>query len=168
MELPVLVFWILVVIIVPVLLFMMLRITLKKKPYKFKMIFMTPGLDNHVTVYGDALDFSHSIDRKEYQIKAERLYRLKPKILRKIWFKLQGVKENFIVVYQQGKTDPVAPVDVKVSARILKEVSESRALDKALRSEFAVPWDLKKILMVVGFLVIVVVVWVLMSGEINL
>ena len=173
MELPVLIFYILVGIIVPVLLFMMLRIALKKKPYKFKMIFRTPGLDTHFTVYGDNLDFSHKIAEKEYEIKAERLYRLKPnrlkpKILTKIWFKIQGVKESFIIVYLHGKTEPLAPVNVAVSARILKEVSESRALDKALRSEFSVPWDLKKILMVVGFLVIAVVVWVLISGEVNL
>ena len=168
MDLPVLVFWILVGIIVPVLLFLMLRIALKKKAYKFNMIFRTPGLDTHFTVYGDTLDFSHKVEEKEYEIKAERLYRLKPKILKKMWYKLRGIKESFIIVYLNGKTEPLAPVKVEVSARILKEVSESRALDKALRSEFAVPWDLKKILMVVGFLVIAVVIWVVISGEISL
>lgn len=140
----------------------------KKKPYKFNMIFRTPGLDTHFTVFGDCLDFSHKVAEKEYEIKAERLYRLKPKIITKIWYKLRGIKESFIIVYLHGKTEPLAPVEVEVSARILKEVSESRALDKALRSEFSVPWDLKKILMVVGFLVIAVVVWMIMSGEINL
>ena len=168
MELPVLIFWIVVGLMSPVLIFLILRVVLKKKPYKFKMIFRTPGLDEHFTVYGDTLDFSHKVGEKEYSIKAERLYRLKPRIHIRMWYKFRGIKKSFIIVYLDKQTDPVAPVPVEVSARILREVSESRALDKALRSEFKVPWDMKKILMVIGFLVIAVVVWTLISGEISL
>ena len=168
MELPQLVFWGLMLGIIPSLSFLILRVVLKKDPYKFYMIFMTPGVDKNVIVYGDSLDFNHKIGNKTYNIKAERLYRFKPKLARKILHKFRGIKQCFIIVYQHKKTDPLAPVDVKVSARILKEVSESRALDKALRSEFSVPWDLKKILMVIGFLVIAIIVWVVISGDVSL
>lgn len=168
MEIPVIVFWILMVIIVPVLGLLILRVVLKKPPYKFKMVFMTPGVDKHFTVYGDSLDFKHKVGDQEYEIKAERLYRFKPGRARKILHKFRGIKESFVIVYQYEKTEPLAPVTVKVSARILKEVSESRALDKALRSEFSVPWDLKKIIMVIGFLVLAVIVWVVISGEVTI
>ncbi len=132
------------------------------------MIFMIPGLNDHQVVDGDELDFTHKVGEKEYAVKAERLYRLKPRFLKGLWYKYKGIKTSFIVVYQHEKTDPVAPVEVAVSARILKKVSESRALDKALKSEFSAPWDLKKILMVIGFLVIAVVVWYLISGDVTL
>lgn len=166
MELPILVFWVIAVVISPIVLFLVLRIVLKKDPYKFKMIFRSPGVDSHVTVYGASLDFSHTVDSTEYEIKAERLYRVKPGRLRKLVHKVRGIKESFVIVYQHEKTEPLAPGKVKVSARILKEVSESRALDRALKSEFKVPWDLKKILMVIGFLVVAVVIWVVISGEV--
>ena len=168
MELPQLVFWILMVTVVPVLVFLILQVWLKKPPYRFKMIFRTPGVDAHETVYGDTLDFKHKIKNQEYEIKAERLYRYKPGIARKMLNKFRGIKETFFIVYLDQKTEPLAPVKVKVSARILKEVSESRALDKALRSEFKVPWDMKKILMVIGFLIVAVIVWVVISGDITL
>ena len=168
MDFPTLVLLGIVGLLSPLVVWVMLRTVFKLKSYRFKMIFMSPGINKHFTVFGDTLNFEHEDGEKEYEIKAERLYRFKPKLLKKIWYKLRGVKANFVVVYQHNKTEPVAPVNVSVSARILKEVSESRALDKALRSEFKVPWDLKKILMVIGFLVIAVVVWVVISGEISL
>lgn len=162
-SVPELIFWLLMLVIVPVLIFLIWR-NLKKLPYKFDMVFMTPGINDHQNVDGEKLDFKH----KDHEIKAERLYRLKPGALRKIWFKLRGIKESFIVVFQYEQTEPIAPVEVAASARMIKVVSESRALDKALRSEFSVPWDLKKILMVIGFLVIAVVVWFLISGDVVL
>lgn len=168
MDFPTLVLLGIVGLLSPLIVLIMLRTVFKLKSYRFKMIFMNPGINKHFTVFGESLDFEHTVGEKEYEIKAERLYRFKPKLLRKTWLKLRGVKETFVVVYQHNKTDPVAPVTVSVSARILKEVSESRALDKALRSEFKVPWDLKKILMVIGFLVIAVVVWAVISGEISI
>ncbi len=168
MDLPQLVFWILMGVIVPVLAFLILRAVLKKEPYKFKMSFRVPGVDKMDTVYGSSLEFKHDIDNKEYEIKAERLYRYRPGKVRKIIHKFKGIKESFFIVYQYNKTEPLAPHKFKVSSRILKEVSESRALDKALRSEFKVPWDMKKILMVIGFLVIAVVVWAVISGEISI
>ncbi len=151
-----------------ILVYLILRRFFKKKAYRFEMIFMTPGIDDHHTVYDDELSFEHEVGNKTYDIKAERLYRLKPGFLGKLGDKIVGVKERFIVVYQHNETEPIAPGEIAVSARILKEVGESSALDNALRSEFNVPWDLKKILMIIGFLVIAVIVWFLISGDVTL
>lgn len=167
MTIPELVFWLVVGGFAPLLLIVVIWVNRKRTRYLFEMVFMSPGVNDHFTVYGDTLDFKHKVGETEYEIKAERLYRLKPGMLKRIWLKIRGVNQCFIVVYQDKKTEPVAPVDVKVSARILKEVSESRALDKALRSEFKVPWDLRKIILVIGFLVVAVVIWVMISGEVS-
>ncbi len=150
-----------------ILIALIIRVLIKKTKYRIEMVFMTPGLNDHQVVDGDELDFTHTVGEKKYAVKAERLYRLKPGFLKGLWCKYKGIKTSFIVVYQHNKTDPVAPVTVAVSARILKKVSESRALDKALKSEFSAPWDLKKILMVIGFLVIAIVVWYLISGDVT-
>ena len=136
MILPILIFYILIGIVVPTLSFMILRTVLKKPPYKFKMIFRSPGVDTHFTVYGDALSFKHKIGDQEYEIKAERLYRFRPGIAQRILYKFRGIKESFFIVYLDKKTEPLAPGTAKVSARIIKEVSESRARDRALKSEF--------------------------------
>ena len=166
MDFPTLILWGVALIMAPVVLFVVIRVSFKKQPYQFKMIFMTPGIDDHVTEYGDKLDLTVDVNDKEYEIKAERLYRLKPKVHQRLWNKGRGIKQSFITVYQHEKTEPLAPVTVKVSSRILKEVSESRALDKALRSEFKVPWNLKTILMVIGFLVVAVVIYFVISGDV--
>ena len=168
MELIYLIGWSVLGVSSSILIALILRVLIEKKQYRIEMIFMTPGLNDHQEVDGNELDFKHKVGGTEYEVKAERLYRLKPGFLKGLWYKYKGIKTSFIVVYQHEKTEPVAPVAVAVSARILKKVSESRALDKALRSEFSVPWDLKKILMVIGFLVIAVVIWFLISGDVVL
>lgn len=166
MDIPNLVFMALAVVVIPILGFIILRIVLKREPYEFDMVFMKPGVNDHVMIRGSSLDFEHEIDGKKYEIKSDRLYRVKPGFPVRIWMKIRSVRERFTVVYPDTKTEPIAPVEVGVTARILKEVNESRALDKALRSEFKVPMDMKKILLIIGFLVICSIIYVLMSGEI--
>lgn len=137
---------------------------LKKKPYEFILVFMRPGVNDHVKVRGSSLDFKHEHGNKKYEIKSDRLYRVKPRFPVRVWWWFIGVKERFLTVYRHKQTVPIAPIPVQVTARILKEVHESRALGMAMRSEFKVPMDLKKILMIVGFLVLVAIVYVLVMG----
>jgi len=131
------------------------------------MIFMKPGIDEHTKIRGSSLEFeTEKINGKKYQIKADRLYRVKagPRGGLVRWIK--GITGSFIAVYQDKQTDPIVTPSVAVSSRILKEVHESRALGSALKSEFKVPWDMKKILLVIGFIIIAAVVYVLVTGEI--
>lgn len=166
MELPQIVFMALAVVVIPILGIIIARIVLKCEPYEFDMVFMKPGVNDHVMIRGSSLDFKHEIDGTEYEIKSDRLYRVKPGFPVRIWMKIRSVRGRFTVVYPHKKTEPIAPTEISVTARILKEVKESRALDKALRGEFKVPMDMKKILLIIGFIVIVSVIYVLMSGEI--
>ena len=138
------------------------------EPYEFEMILMNPGINKHELIRGGCLEFKHKIGDKEYEIKPDRLYRVKPRRLDKIIMRVKSVKKRFAVVYQYEKNEPIKPESVKVTAQLLKEVNESRALDKALRSEFSIPFDLKKILLVVGVLVVAVIVYVLVSAEVTL
>ena len=151
-----------------IILFLIAGIVLKKKPYEFEMVFMRPGVNEHTMIRGASLDSEYEINGEKYEIKADRLYRVKPRFPIRIFMRLRSIKQRFIVVYSHGKKVPIEPVDVTVTARILKEVNESRALDRAMREEFKVPMDMKKILMILGVLIISAVIYVLMTGEVQL
>ncbi len=166
MEITYIFFMGLAVLVIPTLGIIVLRIILKREPYEFELIFMRPGVDDHEKIRGSSLDFEHEIDGKKYRIEPDRLYRIKPGIGGKIWRGITGVKESFLVIYQHKKRNPISTPNVQISARILKEVHESRALGTALKSEFKVPMDLKKLALIIGFVVIAAVVYVLVTGEI--
>lgn len=156
-------------LVIPALGVIVLRTYLKKEPYEFEMVFMKPGIDEHTKIRGSSLEFeTPEIGEKKYKIKADRLYRVKPGQIGKLVKWIKGISGSFIAVYQDGETDPIETPSVKISARILKEVQNSRALGSALKSEFKVPMDLKKILLIVGVVIIGAVVYILMSGEIAL
>ena len=156
----------LAVIVIPALGLILLRAVLKREPYAFELIFMRSGVDDHVKIRGSSLEFEHKINGTKYTIEPDRLYRIKPGIGGKIWKWITGVKESFLVIYQHKNTKPISTPKVQISARILKEVHESRALGTALKSEFKIPMDLKKIALIIGFVVIAAVVYVLVTGEI--
>ncbi|MBA7491396.1 hypothetical protein ES702_01941 [subsurface metagenome] len=143
-----------------------LKVMSKGGIYQFELVFMGPGVNQHEFIRGDSLDFEHERESKKVKITSDRLYRVKPGIFKRLLFKIKGINQKFIVIYQKGKKIPVAPVEIKISSRVLGEVKESRALDKALKSEFAIPMDLKKILMIMGFLVIVVIAWLVVTGQV--
>ena len=164
MDIAFLVFKILMVFVLIPLLLVAVRRILKKEPYEFILVFMRPGVNDHVKVGGSSLDFTHKHGKKEYEIKSDRLYRVKPRFPVRLWWRFLGVKERFLTVYRHKQTTPIEPEAIQVTARILKEVHDSRALGQAMRSEFKVPMDLKKILMIVGFLVIVAIVYVIVMG----
>ena len=141
-----------------------LRNFLRSKPYQFDLILMSPGVNDHFRIEGDSLEFEHEHGGKKYQVKADRLYRVRVGMMTSLWFRVKGIKKRFLVAFHHKKTSPIAPVDVKVTARVLKEVNESRALGKALRGEFKLPMDLKKILLVMGFIVVVIIAYVMVMG----
>lgn len=159
------IFFIACVIFAAVLLSFILIKSLRSDPYQFEVITMSPGVNHHEIISGEKLEFIHDMDGTEYEIKSERLYRVKVGPLTGLWFRLRGIKKRFIVSFQSEQTEPIAPAgELKVTARILKEVNESRALDKALRGEFSMPLDLKKILLIMGFVVVVIIAYVLVMG----
>jgi len=134
--------------------------------YQFEIVFMKPGVNPHKFIRGSSLDFVYEHESNKYNITSDRLYRVKPGLFTRIMFILKGINQRFIVVFQKGKKTPIAPQKVEVSSRILNEVKESRALDKALRGEWSIPWDLKKILLVMGFIVLVAVVYLVVTGQV--
>lgn len=137
-----------------------------KNIYQFELIFMRAGVNDHVFVRQSELSFKHEYNKKEYSITSDRLYRVKPPIFTRLSFKLKGIKQRFIVVFQKGKKTPIKPIEIEVSSRVLNEVRKSRALDKALRSEFAIPMDLKKIIIILGFVVVVIVSYLVVTGQV--
>lgn len=133
--------------------------------YQFETVFMRPGLNEHNFTRGDELDFQHDHESKKYEIKSERIYRVKPGLKTRIQFKIVGLRQRFIIVFQHEKTEPLKPVNVKISARILAEVADSQALKKALKNEFAVPMELKKIVIIAGLVIIAAVIYLVATGQ---
>lgn len=141
------------------------RLNVDKK-YQFEFVFMRPGVNYHEIFRGDELEFSREYEEKEYKITSERLYRLKPPIMKRIQFKLVGINQKFIVTFQDNKYVPLEPVTVKVSSRILGEVKDSRALFKALKNEFSIPMDLRRIVIIIGGIIIVALVYLVATGQV--
>lgn len=143
----------------------LIRRLLKSDPYQFEIVLMSPGVNDHQIVSGVELEWEFEHDGKTYEIKSDRLYRVKVGRVVGLWFYLRGIKKRFLIVFQHEKTEPITAEEVDVSTRVLKKVNESKALGKALRSQFAVPMDLKKILLIIGFIVVVVIAYVMVTGE---
>lgn len=137
-----------------------------KKIYQFELIFMKAGVNQHEMIRGDSLNFTHEFDSKNFEIKSDRLYRVKPGLPTRIYFRFVGISQRFILAFQTGKEDPITSIKHKVSSRVLCEVKDSRALDKALRNEFAVPMDLKKMIIIAGIGILVVVVYLVATGQV--
>lgn len=160
--------WIIRILILAVcgfLIYLIWRVRVKK-PYQFEIIFMKSGFNDHVFIRGDSLDFTHDHDSKKYTIKSDRLYRVKPSIAMRVYFKLVGISQGFLIVFQKGKKIPVSPADVKISSRVLNEVKESRALDKALKNEFHVQMDLKRIIIILGVVILGIVIYLVATGQV--
>lgn len=136
-----------------------------KNRYQFETVFMRPGLNDHKFTRGDELDFQHDHDSKKYEIKSERIYRVKPGLKTRIQFKIVGIRQRFIIVFQDNKTEPLTPVNVKISARILAEVADSQALKKALKNEFSVPMELKRIVIIIGLVILAAVIYLVATGQ---
>lgn len=140
------------------------RLNIEKK-YQFEFVFMRPGVNYHEIIRGDELEFKHKYESKDYNITSERLYRVKPRFMKRIQFKLVGINQKFIVTFQNEKYEPLEPVKVQVSSRILGEVKDSRALFKALKNEFSIPMDLKRIVIIIGGIIIVALVYLVATGQ---
>lgn len=129
------------------------------------MIFMRPGVNDHEFFRSENLDFNHDHDSKKYEIKSERIYRVKPGLLKRIQFRIVGINQLFIIAFQDGKTEPIKPGTVIITSRSLGEVNDSQALKKALKNEFAIPMDLKKIVIIIGCVLLAVVVILVATGQ---
>ena len=149
-----------------IILYFLLKIMSRGAQYQFELVFMEAGVNKHIFTRKNELSFEYKNNSKKYQIKSDRLYRVKPGITRRLIYKLKGIKQGFIVIFQKGKESPVIPVDVKITSNVLGEVRDSRALSKAFKSEFSVPMDLKKILIIMAFVVIAVIAFLVMTGQV--
>lgn len=158
--------WGLVVILVLLLAFIIVRMIFGKDPYLFELIQMRPGVNSHIRVYSKTLEFKHKNGDLELEIDTDRIYRVKPSFAERIKFRIQGVSNKFTVIYREKKKAPVSFETSEVSSRVLKIIEESRALEKAMRDEFSIPWDLKKIVLIFGFLLVVAIVYLVATGQV--
>lgn len=157
---------ILIAVIFVMLIFLMIRVRFKAKAYEFDLVLMRPGVNKHIRISNDELEFEHTENGKKYKINPDRIARVKVGRITSAIFRVRGIKKRFLIVFQHKKTESISAKAPKVSGRVLKQVNESRALGKAMSSEFKLPMDLKKILLIMGFIVVVIIAYVLVTGEV--
>jgi hypothetical protein len=103
-----------------------------------------------------------------YDIDPTVLYELDPNWAQKIGMLLGGISTSFIVVFNEGNRAPVPYVAPKRSAYVLKTIEESTALSKALREEFAGEFSVKKMFMYLVIIIVGVLAYMILTGQINM
>ena len=106
-------------------------------------------------------------DGTVHRIKPENLYRVKPTILDRLRYKLTGITSGFIVVFKTDTSVPITYEAPEYSARVLRTISESRALKTALKDEFAKSMDTKTLFMYFLLIAGAVVVYLFMTGQLS-
>lgn len=149
-----------------ILVILIIRLWSLKGRYVFDLVQMMPGVNKYTRVKSDKLEFKHKIGDMELEIESDRLYRVKSPLHEKIIFWIRGISNKFLVIYRKGKNKPVKFETSKVSARTMKIIEESRALEAAMKDEFSIPWDMKKFIIVLGALIIISVTYLVMTGQV--
>lgn len=106
-------------------------------------------------------------DGTVHRIKPENLYRVKPTMLDRLRYKLKGIASGFIVVFKTDTSTPITYEAPEYSARVLRTISESRALKTALKDEFAKAMDTKTLFMYFLLIAGAVVVYLFMTGQLS-
>ena len=106
-------------------------------------------------------------DGTVHRIKPENLYRVKPTIGDRLRYKLKRITSGFIVVFRTDTSTPISYESPEYSARVLRTISESRALKTALKDEFAKAMDTKTLFMYFLLIAGAVVVYLFMTGQLS-
>lgn len=106
-------------------------------------------------------------DGTVHHVKNENLYRVKPTIFDMIRYKLKGIDSGFMVIFKTDTSTPIAYSSPKYSARVLRTVSESRALKTALKDEFAKAMDAKALFMYFILIAGALVVYLFLTGQLK-
>lgn len=103
-----------------------------------------------------------------YDIDPTVLYELAPSIRQKMGMFLRGINKMFLVVFNEGKNEPVKYQTPKRSAYVLLTIEQSRALGQALKKEFAGEFSVKRLFMYAVLIIIGVLAYMFMSGQLRI
>lgn len=140
----------------------------KKRKYAFTVIILGP-VNKHYNYVKDSMAHIHEIlgRTESINVKPKDLYRLKAGLLTRLRYKIRGIDSGFLAVFGEGSEEPISYDAPKYSARVLKEISESRALKTALKDEFAKAMDTKALFMYFLLIAGAIVIYLFMTGQLS-
>jgi len=107
-------------------------------------------------------------DGTVFKIRPENLFKVAPGIRDRIRYKLRNIDSKFMVVIQEDEDTPISYVSPKYTSRVLKQVAESKALSEALKDEFSKDVNFKTLFMYFMLLVVAGVVFMVITGQVNI
>ena len=137
----------------------------KNRKYEFRICIMKDGVNTWDIVREDSLNWKYS---DSYQIEPNCLYELEmnPGLGIKHWAK--RIKNTFIVVFREDKTQGIVYEEPERSAYTLKVVEESRALGMALKEEFKKAMSPKKLFILIVLAIVIGVVYLVVTGQVSI
>ena len=137
----------------------------KGREFEFRICIMKDGVNAWETVKKNTLTWKYS---DSYEIEPNCLYELEmnPGLRIKQWAK--RLKNSFIVIFRDGKTQGIVYADPDRSAYTLKVVQESRALGLALKEEFKKAMSSKTLFILVVLAIVIGVVYMVVTGQVNI
>ena len=123
---------------------------------------MKDGVNSWERVKKDSLSWTYS---DNYQIEPNCLYEMEsnPGLRIKQW--RNRIKNSFVVVFREGKSEGIVFTEPERSAYTLKVVEESKALGLALKEEFKQAMSFKRIFIMVVLAVVIGVVYMVVTGQ---
>lgn len=141
----------------------------KKRKYAFTAIVLGP-VNSHIDYTETSMTHTRKVTGivDPIEVKPADLYRMKPDIFTRIKYKLTGIDSGFLVVFKKDSKTPVAYENPEYSARVLRTVSDSRALRTALKDEFTKAMDAKTLFMYFLLVAGAIVAYVIITGQVSL
>ena len=104
--------------------------------YKITIKILVPGCNIHKTIRVSKLPHIIEIDKKKYVITVGGLWKLKKMFIFHILDRFKLYRGHYLILFREGKKDPITEVYSKVTPRILKNIKGSTILGKAFSELF--------------------------------
>jgi len=145
-----------------------LKATVSPGEYEFRLVIMKDGVNTHHTFRKKGLEFKHNIDGTEYAVDPTTLYIWRPKLWRRLTWRIRGIKGGFMAIYREKQPTAIGFKSPKVTPNLIKVIYSSGALTKALKDEFKEGMDIKKLFMIFMVLAVGLVLYLALTGQLKL
>lgn len=106
------------------------------KPYFIEIVVISDGKNYHQKIRAKDLNFSYTVDGKNYQIQEGGIFRKDPSLTEQLIWRLRGISAEYMALFWEGETQAVMMDRSQVNPQVLARVRTSRQLGKALREMF--------------------------------
>lgn len=145
-----------------------LKASISPGKYEFRLVIMRKGVNSHHTFRGNGLEFTHDIDGISYEVDPTTLYIWRPKLRRRLRWRLRRIKGGFMAIYREGQPKAIGFKAPIVTPNLIKVIYTSGALTKALKDEFKEGMDVKKLFMIFMVLAVGLVLYLALTGQLKL